>query len=55
MVQSELLKHIIRTTLTYPSNIDNFNNKRVYSIKLLTLQKHYDRKDSYIINSLLEH
>ncbi len=55
MVQLELLKHIVKTTLSDLLNIDDFNNKRVYPIKLSTLQRHYDGKDSRIINSLSEH
>lgn len=52
VVQSELLKHIVGTTLADPARIDEFNNRKVYSVKLSTLKKHYEKKDENIIKGL---
>ena len=46
------MKHLVGTTLSDPSRIDEFNNRRVYGVKLSTLKKYYDRKDDRVINSL---
>ena len=52
VVQSELLKHIVGTTLSDPAIIDDFNNRRVYRMKLSTLKTCYNKKDDYILSYL---
>jgi hypothetical protein len=52
VVQSELLQHIIGTTLSDPANIDDFNNRKVYKIRLSTLKEFYDEKDGRVLSYL---
>ncbi len=52
MVQSELLKHIVGTTLSDPSNVNDFNNRKVNHIRLSTLKKYYDEKDTRVLSLL---
>ncbi|KAI9442798.1 hypothetical protein BJY52DRAFT_1229143 [Lactarius psammicola] len=39
--QSEVLREIIATTLEDPANIDAFNDKRVHTLKLSELERHF--------------
>lgn len=41
------MDEIIATTLFNPSNIDDFNNKKVHRLKLSQLRKRYKDKDGY--------
>ena len=44
--QSEVLDQIIATTLDDPANIDMFNERRVFNLKLSYLRTFYENKDS---------
>jgi hypothetical protein len=43
--QSEVLDQIIATTLDDPANIDMFNERRVFNLKLSHLRRLYENKD----------
>ncbi|KAH9022649.1 hypothetical protein EDB85DRAFT_1895171 [Lactarius pseudohatsudake] len=50
--QSEVLNQIIGTTLQDPSLIDEFDNKRVYTLKLSHLERMYQGEGNSILNLL---
>ncbi len=55
MVQLELLKYIVKTMLSDLSNVNDFNNRKVNHIRLSTLKKYYDEKDTHILALLSLH
>ena len=52
--QSEVLQNIVSTSLLNPSNIDEFNNKRVHTLRLSKLEKMYKEKNKNVVDFLMK-
>jgi hypothetical protein len=52
MEQFEVLNHINATTINDPAEIDAFNQKRVYNLKLSHLRRFYENRDPNVLNLL---